>query len=101
MFAAEPGTRYLVRANTRGTRAGDLLYLGTWKQRQVQSLSGASSSGIPAALIPEPWFPHDRAFIATAPQVQVLVYSEAPATDFVIGSLDVFRLTPKRVASHP
>ena len=101
MFAAEPASRYLVRATTRGTRAGDLLYLGTWRERQVLSLSGASSSGIPAALIPEPWFPHDRAFIATTPQVQVLIYSEAPSTDFTISSLQLFRLTPKGVALRP
>ena len=50
----------------RTTRDGDLLYLGTWQQPQVRSLSGASSSGIAAPLIREPWFPHDRAFEATA-----------------------------------
>jgi hypothetical protein len=98
MFDAEPGQKYLVRTMTRNTRDGDLLYLGTWRQRQLQSLSGASSSGIPAALGVPSWFPSDRAFIATAPQVQVLVYSEAAATDFAIASLDVFRLTPRAAA---
>ena len=90
----QPGQAYLVRATTRYTRPGDLLYLGTWRQPQVQSLSGASSSGIPAALGVPSWFPGDRAFIATAPQVQVTVYSEAPETDFVITSFEEFRLTP-------
>jgi len=98
MFDAEPGQPYLVRASTRNAGARDLLYLGTWRQRQLQSLSGASSSGIPAALGVPSWFPADRAFIATAPQVQVLVYSEAPETDFVITSFVVFRLTPRATA---
>ena len=94
MFEATPGNRYLVRIQDSMTRDGDLLYLGTWQQPQVRSLSGASSSGIPAQLIAQPWFPHDRAFIATAPQVRVLVYSEAPSTDFTISSLEILRLHP-------
>src|SRR5215475_10674418 len=92
MFDATPGDRYVVRTRDAMTRDGDLLYLGTWQQSQVRSLSGASSSGIPAPLIPQRWFPQERAFIATAPQVRVLVYSEAPSTNFVISSLDIFRL---------
>ena len=92
MFDATAGGRYLVRTTTAMTRDGDLLYLGTWQQPQVKSLSGASSSGIPAPLVAQPWFPHDRAFIATAPQVRVLVYSEAPSTDFTISSLEILRL---------
>ena len=94
MFAASTGQDYLVRPITRRTRDGDLLYLGTWQERQVRSLAGASSSGIPAALVGAPWFPRDRAFRATAPGVRVLVYSEAPDTDFVISSLDIYRLLP-------
>ena len=78
------------------TRDGDLLYLGTWQQPQVRSLSGASSSGIGAPLLSSRWFPRDRAFIATAPQVRVLVYSEAPSTDFVISSLEIVRLRATR-----
>jgi 4-amino-4-deoxy-L-arabinose transferase-like glycosyltransferase len=92
MFDATPGDRYVVRTRDSMTRDGDLLYLGTWQHPQVRSLSGASSSGIPAPLIPQRWFPQERAFIATAPQVRVLVYSEAPSTNFVISSLDIFRL---------
>jgi len=65
----------------------------------VRSLAGASSAGIPAPLLREAWFPRDRAFVATAPAVNLLVYSEAPETDFVISSLDVYRLRP--VAAQP
>jgi 4-amino-4-deoxy-L-arabinose transferase-like glycosyltransferase len=92
MAPATPGETYLVTTATRGTRDGDLLYLGTWQQPQVQSLSGASSSGIPAPLLAPRWFPRDRAFRATANEVRVLVYSEAPETDFVISSLQIHRL---------
>jgi hypothetical protein len=74
MFTATPGDAYLVRTDTSMTRDGDLLYLGTWQEPQVQSLAGASSAGIPAPLIAEPWFPRDRAFVATAPQVRVVIY---------------------------
>jgi 4-amino-4-deoxy-L-arabinose transferase-like glycosyltransferase len=98
MFAAAPGDSYLVKTNTANTRDGDLLYLGTWQQPQVRSLSGASSSGIPAPLVAASWFPHARAFRATAPAVRVLVYSEAPETDFVISSLEIFRLLPAEAA---
>jgi len=94
MFDASPGERYLVRTQTSRTREGDLLYLGTWQEPQVRSLSGVSSSGIPAPLIAEPWFPRSRAFIATASQVRLLLYSEAPETDFTVSSFDVFRLNP-------
>jgi hypothetical protein len=94
MFDATPGQKYIVRTTTSMTRDGDLLYLGTWQQPQVRSLSGASSSGIPAPLIAQPWFPRDRAFMATAPQVRVLVYSEAPSTDFRISSLQIAPLRP-------
>jgi hypothetical protein len=94
MIPAAPGERYVVTAATHGTREGDLLYLGTWQQPQVVSLSGTSSSGIPGPLVAPRWFPRERAFRATAPAVRVLVYSEAPETDFVISSLQVRRLGP-------
>jgi hypothetical protein len=94
MFEATPGDRYLVRTKTSNTRDGDLLYLGTWQQPQVRSLSEAASSGMPAPLIALSWFPQDRAFIATAAQVRLLLYSEAAATDFTVSSLDVYRLRP-------
>lgn len=96
MFDATPGDSYLVRTRTSMTHDGDLLYLGTWQQPQVRSLSGASSSGIPAPLVLQAWFPHDRAFVAAAPQVRVVVYSEAPSTDFTIDSLEILRLEPAR-----
>jgi 4-amino-4-deoxy-L-arabinose transferase-like glycosyltransferase len=101
MIQAAPGDSYLVRTDTRHTRDGDLLYLGTWQQPQVRSLSGASSSGIPAPLVAPRWFPRDRAFRATAPEVRVLVYSEAPETDFQISSLDIYRLLPAAAAAQP
>jgi 4-amino-4-deoxy-L-arabinose transferase-like glycosyltransferase len=94
MFPAVAGETYLIRTATRDTRDGDLLYLGTWQQPQVRSLSGASSSGIPASLGGPGWYPWDRAFRATAPSVRVLVYSEAPETNFEIASLDIYRLEP-------
>jgi 4-amino-4-deoxy-L-arabinose transferase-like glycosyltransferase len=95
-FTAEIGATYIVRPSTSGTRDGDLLYLGTWEQPQVLSLSGGSSAGIPAPLLAPAWFPHDRAFRATAASVRVRVYSEAPQTDFVISSLQIARLQPVR-----
>jgi hypothetical protein len=91
-FAGDVGASYLVRTTTIDTRDGDLLYLGTWRERQMQSLVGSSSSGLPAALIPQPWFPRDRAFVETGPRVQMLVYSEAPRTAFEISALEVYRL---------
>ena len=93
-FTAAPGESYLVRTKAEAMRAGDLLYLGMWQQSQVRSLSGAASAGIAAPLALPRWFPSDRAFRATAPAVRVLVYSEAPATDFVISSLDIYHLVP-------
>jgi len=95
-FAASPGNAYLVRSAVQGTRDGDLLYLGTWQQPQVESLGGAASSGIPASLHLPAWFPSDRAFRATSAAVRLLVYSEAPKTDFVISSLAVYDLRPAK-----
>jgi 4-amino-4-deoxy-L-arabinose transferase-like glycosyltransferase len=95
-FAASAGECYLIRITTRYTREGDLLYLGGWQLPQVRSLSGASSAGIPASLSVPAWYPRDRAFRATAPAVRVLVYSEAPETNFEISSLDIHRLVPVR-----
>ncbi|MCU1385387.1 MAG: hypothetical protein JWL71_4084 [Acidobacteria bacterium] len=98
-FKGEAGASYLVRARTVATRDGDLLYLGTWREPQMQSLVGSSSAGLPAALIQQPWFPHDRAFVQTGSRVQMLVYSEAPRTAFEIQALDVYRLRPRASAS--
>jgi 4-amino-4-deoxy-L-arabinose transferase-like glycosyltransferase len=94
MLPLTPGERYLVRTDTSDTRSGDLLYLGTWQQPQVRSLSGASSAGIVTTLLPYPWFPSDRAFVTTASPVRILIYSEAAETDFLISSLEIYRLTP-------
>ena len=101
MIPVVPGESYLVRTDTRRTREGDLLYLGTWQEPQVRSLSGASSAGILAPLIAPRWFPRERAFRATAPAVRVLVYSEAPETDFAISSLDIHRLLAAPAAAQP
>jgi hypothetical protein len=98
-FNATPGQPYLVRTATARTRDGDLLYLGTWQHPEVLSLSGASSAGIPAQLVRESWFPHDRGFVATSPTVRVAVYSEAPETNFLISFLDIYLLEPQRTAS--
>lgn len=91
-FAGSPGDTYLVRSAVERTRDGDLLYLGTWQQPEVESLGGAASAGIPASLHLPAWFPSDRAFRATSAGVRLLVYSEAPTTDFVISSLAVYHL---------
>jgi 4-amino-4-deoxy-L-arabinose transferase-like glycosyltransferase len=93
-FNATPGDSYLIKTSVKGTRDGDLLYLGTWQQPQLLSLGGAASAGMPASLHLPSWFPSDRAFRATAPGVRLLIYSEAPATDFLISSLSVYRLQP-------
>jgi len=93
-FPTTPGAAYLVRTAVEGARDGDLLYLGTWQHPELLSLGGSSSAGIPASLHLPPWFPSDRAFRATAAGVRLLVYSEAPTTDFVISSLSISRLQP-------
>ena len=81
-------------------RDGDLLYLGTWKQPQVLSLGRASSAGMATPLAHDPWFPGGRAFIATAPRVQIAIYSEAPRTDFSVASVEVIRLIPGRAGGR-
>ena len=91
-FKAQPGATYLVRPTTSQTRDGDLLYLGGWEQPQVLSLSNASAAGIPGALLTPTWFPHERAFRATAETVRIRIYSEAPQTDFLISALQIVRL---------
>jgi len=94
-FPSTVGGAYLIRVAAAGERAGDLLYLGTWKPPlQVVSLSGASSAGMPTPLAHEPWFPGDRAYVATAPRVPIAIYSEAPLTDFTVSSVQIYRLTP-------
>jgi 4-amino-4-deoxy-L-arabinose transferase-like glycosyltransferase len=95
-FKAEVGATYLVRPTTSGTRDGDLLYLGGWEHPQVESLSGASAAGIPAALLAPAWFPRERAFRATDSSVRIRIYSEAPRTDFLISALQIARLEPVR-----
>jgi 4-amino-4-deoxy-L-arabinose transferase-like glycosyltransferase len=100
-YAATVGEAYLIRVAATGARDGDLLYLGTWKQPQVLSLGGASASGMPTPLAHEPWFPGDRAFIATAPQVPIVIYSEAPRTDFTVSSAEIYRLRREPPGATP
>ena len=100
MLAAAPGEAYVVRPRVEDARDGDLLYLGMWQQPQVQSLGGVASAGIAASLHLPPWFPSERAFRATASRVRLLVYSEAPTTDFLISSLTVSRLQPVARPAH-
>ena len=92
-YAVTPGDAYLVRVVATSARDGDLLYLGTWRSPQVLSLGRASSAGMPTPIAHPPWFPGDRAFIATAPHVQILIYSEAPSTDFTVSSVRIYRLS--------
>jgi hypothetical protein len=98
-FAATEGERYLVRVVATGAHDGDLLYLGTWQHPQVLSLGGASSAGMPTPLAHEPWFPGDRAFVATATRVPIAIYSEARRTDFTVSSVEIFRLRPERAGA--
>jgi 4-amino-4-deoxy-L-arabinose transferase-like glycosyltransferase len=94
-FPSTVGGAYLIRVASTGERAGDLLYLGTWKPPlQVLSLSGTSSAGMPTPLAHEPWFPGDRAYVATAPRVPIAIYSEASRTDFTVSSVEIYRLRP-------
>jgi 4-amino-4-deoxy-L-arabinose transferase-like glycosyltransferase len=96
-FPAARGERYLVRSDVARARPGDLLYLGMWQHPQVLSLSGASSSGIAVPLMLPAWFPHDRAFVATGSPVRVVMYSEAPETDFLVRNFSIHRL---RASTH-
>jgi hypothetical protein len=93
-YAATPGQAFVIRIAAAGARDGDLLYLGTWKRPEVLSLSRAASAGMATPLAHEPWFPGDRGFIATAPRVQIAIYSEAPSTDFSVSSVEIDRLEP-------
>jgi hypothetical protein len=93
-YPVTTGDAYLVRVEASRARDGDLLYLGTWKQPQVLSLGGASSAGMATPLAHAPWFPGDRAFVATASRVQTAIYSEAPRTDFLVASVEIIHLIP-------
>jgi 4-amino-4-deoxy-L-arabinose transferase-like glycosyltransferase len=87
------GAQYLVTYDMDHPRPGDLLYIGRWERPEVLSLSGASAAGIAVPLAVPGWFPAMRGFIATAPRVRMLVYSEAEKTDLVVRQLAVTRLT--------
>jgi 4-amino-4-deoxy-L-arabinose transferase-like glycosyltransferase len=87
------GQPYLLSFDADGARPGDLLYLGRWDRPEVQTLSGGSTSGIFAPLAKTPWFPGDRAFVATSDRVWLRVYSEAPSADFRLRSITLRPLT--------
>jgi hypothetical protein len=87
-----PGERYLVTFDVDHARDRDLLYIGRWERPEVLSLSGASAAGIAVPLAMPGWFPSMRGFIATAPRVRLLVYSEAPETDLLLRELTLTRL---------
>lgn len=87
------GERYLVTYDVEHARDRDLLYIGRWERPEVLSLSGASAAGIMVPLAMPEWFPSMRGFIATAPRVRLLVYSEAPETDLLLRALTLTRLS--------
>jgi len=87
------GERYLVTYDADHARDRDLLYIGRWERPEVLSLSGASAAGIVVPLAMPGWFPSMRGFIATAPRVRLLVYSEAPETDLLLRQLTLTRLS--------
>ena len=95
------GERYLVTFDVDGAADRDLLYLGRWERPEVQSLSGASAAGIVVPLRTPAWFPTTRGFIATAPGVRMLFYSEAPQTDFRVKRVVVTRAVPAPAVSPP
>ena len=78
---AKPESGISCATDDAATRDGDLLYLGTWREPQMQSLAGSSSSGIPAPLIPQPWFPATVRSSRLGPRFECSIYSEAPRTD--------------------
>ena len=89
-----PGQRYLVTFEADEAEPGDLLFLGRWDKPEVLTLSGSGSAGFFASLATTPWFPSDRAFVATSDHVTLRVYSEMPSADFKLRTLKVYRLVP-------
>jgi hypothetical protein len=96
------GARYLVTYDVERPRDGDLFYIGRWERPEVLSLSGASAAGIPVVLAVPDWFPTMRGFIATAPRVRLLIYSEAPQTELIVRQVTVTRLAEASATpAHP
>jgi 4-amino-4-deoxy-L-arabinose transferase-like glycosyltransferase len=95
------GGRYLLTYDVEHARDGDLMYVGRWERPEVLSLSGASSAGVMIPLARPAWFPAMRGFIATAPRVRLLIYSEASTTDVLIRELTLTRLTSDGAAALP
>ena len=59
------------------------------------------SAGVIIPLARPAWFPAMRGFIATAPRVRLLIYSEASTTDVLIRELTLTRLTSDGAAALP
>ena len=88
-----PGSHYLVDIDFSGTHPGDLPDIGRWQRPEVTSLAGNSAAGMPMTLERHDWFPLALAFTAVADRVRLLLYSEAPRTDFLVPGLSVRELT--------
>ena len=87
-----PGQAYVLLADAEGAQPGDIAFLGRWDAPQVTTLFGAGTAGFFLPLAEARWFPGDRAFIATAPQVWLRIYSEAPHADFRLRSIALHTL---------
>ena len=93
-IAVTPGAAYLLTARVRTTSPQDLIYVGRWSPPEVTSLSGGSSGGIVEPAARPPWFPDGHAFIASAPAVRVLFYSEQPDAAFTVENVELATLMP-------
>jgi 4-amino-4-deoxy-L-arabinose transferase-like glycosyltransferase len=93
-LAVVPGERYLLTADVESAGPGDIAFLGRWDDPQVTTLFGAGAAGLFLPLAETPWFPGDRAFVATAPRVWLRIYSEAPSADFRVRSIVLRALEP-------
>jgi 4-amino-4-deoxy-L-arabinose transferase-like glycosyltransferase len=87
-----PGRPYVLLADVDAASSGDLVYIGRWSPSEVTSLSGGSSGGVVEPASRPAWFPDGHAFIARAPSVRVLFYSERPRQDFTVNRVTVARL---------
>jgi len=87
-----PGERYLITYAVDGAGPQDLLYVGRWERPEVTSLGGASAAGFPSPLAIPEWFPSMRGFVATSSRVRLLLYSEAPRTNFLVRAVTLTHL---------
>ena len=70
MITGDAGGAYLVRVNASGRATAICCISAPGSSRRCGRSAGASSAGMATPLAHDPWFPGDRAFIATAPRVQ-------------------------------